>query len=641
MVSSFGKKAAQAKDKAATPRLVVAETGKILYANAEFAQLCDKAEEDLTGAFLLTLMQFEEADDAFRGNHLFHGHSESQILSGLMDGEHSVRLGKNKNALPLQFDWVETSDDRRFLVVSTAGHSAEEEDFILPQLTDAGSAKDITYFDAEEAGELSHLLDMSHEILCLLDEDGRFLRTNDTFCALLRTDSAILQKKTFFNLVHPDDKAIVRKTLHDLRGEDLEGHIVEFECRMIAADGDVLTVDWRHKRVGDQTYCVGHDLTAIKRHENVLRRKERELTEAEAIGKMGHWYWRLGQDVFIWSDEIYRIFGTRPGEFSPTLDTVNAMVHDGDQDRILQVFQRAMIENKDYEMDLRVIRPDGAACYVRIQGRCETDEDGDVIALYGIMQDITGDTLREQDLREAKEAAERAYAAKSQFLANMSHELRTPLNAIIGFSEMIQNQLLGPVGNERYLEYIKGIRESGEHLLDLISDILDMSKIEAGKYNLMLEQCNVAKIIRMAIHMMEGRAIDSSIKIIACLDTEDMQAVCDRRALMQIILNLVSNAVKFSPENSTIKVHCAEENGLYKIAVEDHGIGIPAHKLASITNPFEQVSSSYSREHEGSGLGLSITKELIEMHGGSMDIQSVLNQGTTVTLFLPKEAKRS
>ena len=134
-------------------------------------------------------------------------------------------------------------------------------------------------------------------------------------------------------------------------------------------------------------------------------------------------------------------------------------------------------------------------------------------SLYGIMQDTTVATQRELDLLKAKDCVERAYAAKTQFLANMSHELRTPLNAIIGFSEMIERQLLGPIGTEKYLEYIGGIRESGEHLLDLISDILDMSKIEAGKYELNIERFNIFKTISMAVHMMEGRALDAEIKI--------------------------------------------------------------------------------------------------------------------------------
>jgi len=252
------------------------------------------------------------------------------------------------------------------------------------------------------------------------------------------------------------------------------------------------------------------------------------------------------------------------------------------------------------------------------------------------MQDVTDTMTREQDLLNAKESVERAYAAKTQFLANMSHELRTPLNAVIGFSEMMERQLLGPLGNDKYLEYISGIRKSGEHLLDLISDILDMSKIEAGKYDLHLEKFNLAKTARLAVHMIEGRAVNNRIKLDVQIDEEELPFIGDRRAIMQVILNLLSNSVKFSKDNGTVTLAIEKTNDEFvSIKVIDHGIGIPANKLVTITQPFEQVESYYTREYEGTGLGLSITKELVQLHEGSLDIQSRVNEGTSVSIILP------
>ncbi|HRQ61440.1 MAG TPA: HAMP domain-containing sensor histidine kinase, partial [Alphaproteobacteria bacterium] len=253
-----------------------------------------------------------------------------------------------------------------------------------------------------------------------------------------------------------------------------------------------------------------------------------------------------------------------------------------------------------------------------------------------IMQDMTERMVYETNLREAKEAAERAYSAKSQFLANMSHELRTPLNAIIGFSEMIERQLLGPIGTEKYLDYIAGIRESGEHLLDLISDILDMSKIEAGKYELDPEDVNVAKTLKLAVHMMQGRAHESGVKIITDAIAEDGPVIqADRRAFMQIILNILSNAIKFTNSGGSIWIEAENTAGDITVKVKDNGIGIPANKLNTITRPFEQASSSYARSHEGSGLGLAITKELVELHGGTLFIESTVDVGTCVSVKLP------
>jgi signal transduction histidine kinase len=296
-----------------------------------------------------------------------------------------------------------------------------------------------------------------------------------------------------------------------------------------------------------------------------------------------------------------------------------------------------MIERRNYEMEFRVVRPNGEARFIVLQGRCGMDGDGDVSSLFGIMQDVTERHEAEEELRQAKESAERAYAAKSQFLANMSHELRTPLNAIIGFSEMMQRQMLGPIGTEKYLDYIGGIRESGEHLLDMISDILDMSKIEAGKYTLDKEEFNLFKVMRLAIHMMEGRALDAQVKISSDIpEKSDMMFYGDRRAIMQMALNILSNAVKFTKPQGQIYLSCLEEDNQIILKVTDTGIGIPANKLRYVTKPFEQAANSFTRNHEGTGLGLAITKELAELHGGTLDIQSEVDVGTTVIITLPR-----
>jgi len=378
--------------------------------------------------------------------------------------------------------------------------------------------------------------------------------------------------------------------------------------------------------------------STIENYSDTLTRQRKRLNEAEAIAHIGQWHWRIGQDTLSFSDELYRIFGVSPEKFNPTLETVNSMIHQDDADRMMQVFQRATIEKKDYDMDFRIQISADETRYIRCEGRCHLDDEGDVISLYGIMQDVTETMQRERDLRSAKETAERAYAAKSQFLANMSHELRTPLNAVIGFSEMMERQLLGPVGNEKYLEYIKGIRESGEHLLDLITDILDMSKIEAGKYELALEEFNIAKVIRLAVHMTEGRALDNAIRMNINIANEGLKIVADRRAVMQMVLNLLSNAIKFSKKNGFINIALHERENHLSIKVQDNGIGIPANKLASITMPFEQAELDYTKEYEGTGLGLSITKELAEIHGGSLILESTIDVGTLVTIRLPYQA---
>jgi two-component system cell cycle sensor histidine kinase PleC len=489
----------------------------------------------------------------------------------------------------------------------------------------------------EHDDELRPFLDLSSDLLIQARDDGTMIYLNDRFSDSMGFSLEDLQGRNFLDLVHPDDRAAVRSAMQNMYRGDTD-RVIAFECRLISNQARTLWMEWKHRRIDGKIFSAGRDITNIKRHEQALLQRERQLSEAEAIGHMGHWHWTLGKEEIRFSDEIYRIFGVMPGKFTPTLDSVSSMMPRSDASRMMQVFQRAIIEQNDHEIDFCVRTPAGGTRYVRCQGRCEFDAKGEVTGLYGIMQDVTQTHSHERALMEAKESAERAYSTKSQFLANMSHELRTPLNAIIGFSEMIQQQLLGPIGNEKYLDYIKGIRESGEHLLDLITDILDMSKLEAGKYELDLDELNLAKTIRLAIHMMEGRAMESGIKISLKMQDESMQIVADRRAVMQVMLNLLSNAVKFSHPNGAIEVECVGKDGFVSIRVKDNGVGIPANKLPTITNPFEQVANQYSRGHEGSGLGLSITKELVGLHGGSIHIESQINVGTTVSVRLPNIA---
>jgi two-component system cell cycle sensor histidine kinase PleC len=495
---------------------------------------------------------------------------------------------------------------------------------------------DLTHISKAD-GELRHFLNLSNDLLGVYRRDMSFVRVNFAFNRVLGYTDPELKVFPFVELIHPEERdhilQIMQKVIHAPLDQETR---IDFECRARCKDGSFRWIEWIHKAAGEHIYIVGRDVTEIKQHEIELHRREEQLSQAQKIGRMGHWYWEAGQAALEWSDQIYAIFGVEKEKFKPTVDSVSSMMLKRDLGRIFRVFQRALIRKKDYELEFSIRRPTGGIRYVRCEGRCKVDaKTGETVALFGIMQDITERTLYEKQLKEAKESAESAYASKTRFLANMSHELRTPLNAIIGFSEMIQRQLLGPMGNARYLDYIGGIRQSGEHLLDLINDILDMSKIEVGKYELYVEELNIGKIIRLAIHMVEGRAHESQIRLVADDIPDDVQIMADRRALMQILLNLMSNAVKFTKPGGTVDVRCFRELGGVAIVVADTGIGIPKEKLSLVTLPFEQVSSEFTRNHEGSGLGLAITKDLIELHGGTLDIDSEVGVGTIVTVLLP------
>ncbi len=251
------------------------------------------------------------------------------------------------------------------------------------------------------------------------------------------------------------------------------------------------------------------------------------------------------------------------------------------------------------------------------------------------------DEIREREkaealLRAATEAAEVANEGKSVFLANMSHELRTPLNAIIGFSEMMQAELFGELGNDRYREYARDVNQSGRHLLDVINTMLDVSKIEAGKFQLLESEVDVAATIRDAIGMVRETVRAASLRLEARIPEDLPWLYADQRSLKQMLLNLLSNAAKFTPEGGQVTVAAqVDHSGELVLSVSDTGIGIAAQNIPKALALFEQIGSLETRKHPGTGLGLPLVKVLAEMHGGALELESEVDVGTTVTLRFP------
>lgn len=239
-----------------------------------------------------------------------------------------------------------------------------------------------------------------------------------------------------------------------------------------------------------------------------------------------------------------------------------------------------------------------------------------------------------QKYADEKNRAEEANKAKSEFLANMSHELRTPLNAIIGFSEIMESGMFGALGSEKYQEYCSDIRESGRYLLDVINDILDMSKIEAGRLRLTIETLRLDEIVNEAMRVMSIKTGEKHLTVQSEIPP-GFAVQCDRRALKQIVLNLLSNAVKFTEDGGRVVVRARVSRRSTLILIEDSGIGISRDALKRLGRPFEQVESQFTKSYKGSGLGLAIARSLAELHHGAMKIRSVEGMGTTVIVRLP------
>lgn len=328
--------------------------------------------------------------------------------------------------------------------------------------------------------------------------------------------------------------------------------------------------------------------------------------------------------VLYASPSIEDMLGIRAAEFeglSPAM-----FVHIQDLKSVELALHRTLSTGPQ-SVEFRLRRRDGT--YVSVEMNTQTIE-GDIVA---VTRDVTARNSRIADLVIARDRADETGQARLRFLASITHELRTPLNAIIGFADMMHNEVFGPLGHTRYREYADHIRDSGLHLLDLVSDLLDMSKIESGKFSIERRRFDVKPLVDECLSMVSASALTAGVNL-ANEVKAGVFANADRRAIKQAMVNLLSNAIKFTPTEGTVTVSINPRADGVDLVVADTGVGIPAGDLERIGKPFEQVSGMKSL-HRGTGLGLSLVKALIELHQGHMTIVSALGDGTTVTLSIP------
>ncbi len=458
----------------------------------------------------------------------------------------------------------------------------------------------------------------------------------------------LMPVEQFLSIFHEADR---ERLLYLARRAHMSGN---FEIDLAVARLPMLLSCRGHPltRGGDNSRVIigmALDVTEQKGAQARLQAAEARLFDALRSMNDSFVIWDQRDQLALWNARFENFFGFPPGSLHKGLDRITVDYN----------AQRAIEEVVDsgagqgFEIKLK----DGR--WIRYL-ETATDDGGRV----SIGTDVTAIRTREQQLQENEHAlqktidvlrksqsrivelaenyeqekirAEEANQSKSEFLANMSHELRTPLNAINGFSDILQKEMFGPLGDPRYKEYVGDILFSGQHLLSLINDILDMSKIEAGKMNLNIEPLQMNDMVQQVIRILRGRADDNHLKLV--YESKDVNEIeADPRAVKQVLLNLLTNAIKFTPEGGVVSVDITSKSAGLIVRVSDTGIGISAEDIERLARPFEQVETKNTRQTEGTGLGLALSKSLVEMHGGNFKIESVQGEGTTVIFTLPNK----
>ena len=502
---------------------------------------------------------------------------------------------------------------------------------------------------SESEKRLRTVIEDQADLICRFRPDGTLIFVNQAFCRFHKKSSAELIGTNFFQTLSEEDAAIPLSYINLLPADQ---SVATFDYRLRSPSGGEIWHQYQVRRLFQEKsdtcefQAVIQDITRRKRSEEALRASEEKYRSL--IDHIPDVVWTAnsnGELIYI-SGNAAEVLGFGPEEL---LDLGRQLwmdrIHLEDLPYVKQAYQKLFSDGEKFDVEYRILRKDSEWIWVHNCAFATHLNEG-VASADGILKDINQRRLAEAAIQQSKLDAEAANRAKSQFLANMSHELRTPLNAIIGFSEILSDETFGNL-NERQLKYANNILKSGRHLHELINDILDLAKVEAGRTELVRMTFDVARSLSEVQTILKALANKKSINLSVDVAAELPLLFADEAKFKQILYNLVSNSIKFTKDNGKIHVaatlqkkagpHSKVTESCLQIAVTDTGIGIKPKDQERIFNEFEQVDSSYGRQQQGTGLGLALTKRLVEMHGGHIWVESagVEGKGSTFTFLLP------
>ena len=494
-----------------------------------------------------------------------------------------------------------------------------------------------------DARRLAAIVESSRDAIIGKTLDGRITSWNLGAQALFgwRADEAIGQPIQM--LIPPDrqheETAIVARLA---QGEPVSA----FDTLRLAKDGSLREVSLSISPIRDAAgrivgaSKIARDVTSQRRAEAARRASEARLRFTLESAQIGEWELDLATGRMHRSAWHARCFGLTDAADEWTFETFLARIHPDDRDRVAADFRQALTAGTDMRTECRVVWPDASIHWISAHGSLQHDEGGRAIRMLGIVTDITA----QQQAQAARETALRLEAEnrriqeanqlKSQFLANMSHELRTPLNAIIGFADLLRSGAVPPDSPKR-VDFLGHIADSGRHLLQLINDVLDLSKVESGRFEFFPEPVDLSRLVRDAVATLQPQAQRKRITIDVEVDGALADVQLDPARLKQVLYNYLSNAIKFSAADGRVTVRAAAEGAAHlRLEVQDDGIGIAERDLPRLFTEFQQLDSGSTKTHAGTGLGLALTRRLVQAQGGSVGVQSRLGEGSIFHIVL-------